>query len=165
MDLIEILFIKSFKKYGLSVQLIRIAIERASKLLSTSHPFAVKIFYTDGKTILARIASDSEMPDLIDLLKKQYQFDSIVLPELYECIDFNSYDVAERFWPEGKNNNIVIDPKINFGKPSIYGPNIPVLTLFQLVKSGQTLKELSEWYDIDEEKIRKAIEYEYKKAA
>jgi len=165
MDVIEILFIKSFQKHGLSLQLIRKAVERASLLLSSSHPFAIKIFYTDGKTILARIAKEAEMPELIDLIKKQYQFDEIVLPELYECIDFNKYDIAERYWPEGKNSKIIIDPKINFGKPSILGPNIPINVLYDFYKKGQTISELSEWYDIEISDVELAIYYENKNVA
>lgn len=165
MDVIEILFIKSFHSYGLSVQLIRKAVDRAALLLSSQHPFAIKKFYTDGKTILARIAKESEMPELIDLIKKQYQFDEIVLPELYECIDFGKYDIAERYWPEGKNKNIVIDPKINFGKPTIYGSNIPIQTLTDLYKSGQTRQDLAEWYDIDIKDVELAIYFENKNVA
>jgi uncharacterized protein (DUF433 family)/DNA-binding transcriptional MerR regulator len=165
MDIIEILFIKAFQKYGLSTQRIRKAVERASVLLSSPHPFAEKVFYTDGKTILARIAEESDMPDLIDLINKQYQFDPIVLPELYKCIDFNDYDIAERYWPEGRNVDIVIDPKINFGKPSIFGPNIPIYTLYDLYKKGQSIEELAGWYDVDEKVVASALKYEDKKVA
>ena len=51
------------------------------------------------KTILARIAKESYSPELIDLLKKQFQLDDIVLPTLYECIDFDHYEIT---WKESK---------------------------------------------------------------
>lgn len=165
MDVIEILFIKAFHGYGLSLQTIREAVERASLLLATNHPFAIKKFYTDGNTILARIAKESDLPQLIDLIKKQYQFDEIVLPELYECIDFDKYDIAERYWPEGKGKNIIIDPKINLGNPSLFGSNVPIKTINDLYNSGQTITELSEWYDIDKKDIEIAINFENKNVA
>ena len=165
MDVIEILFIKSFQTYGLSIHLIREAVERASLLLSSPHPFAMKKFYTDGKTILARIAKESELPELIDLIKKQYQLDPIVLPELYECIDFDKYEIAERYWPEGKDKKIIIDPKINFGELSISGSNVPIKTIAELFKNGQTANELAEWYAIDLKDVELAIHFENKNVA
>jgi uncharacterized protein (DUF433 family)/DNA-binding transcriptional MerR regulator len=165
LDLIEILFIKSFRKHGLSMPLIRKAVNRASKLLSSSHPFAMKKFYTDGKTILARIAKESHMPELIDLITNQYQFDPIVFPELYECIDFNDYEIAERWWPEGKDNYIMVDPNINFGKPSISSANIPTNTIYELYTAGHSIDELADWYDVSFKDIESAIGYENKEAA
>jgi uncharacterized protein (DUF433 family)/DNA-binding transcriptional MerR regulator len=165
MDVIEILFIKSFQKYGLSIQLIRKAVEKASLILSSQHPFAMKKFYTDGKTILARIARESEIPELVDLIRRQYQFDTIVLPGLYECIDFNRYEIAERYWPQGKKSNIFIDPNINFGKPSLLGSDVPVNTILDFFTQGQSKIEIANWYDISIRDVELAISFGKRNAA
>lgn len=160
LDLIEILFIDSFEKHGLSLQSIRKAADCAAKLFNTTHPFAKKVFYTDGKTILAKIAEENKDPDLLDLLKKQYQIESIVSPTLYECLDFNNLDLAEKWWPLGRSSRIVIDPKRNFGKPIIDDKNIRIETILDIYRSNKNIEEISNWYNIDELSIYAAIEFE-----
>lgn len=165
LDLIEILFINSFEKYKISLQSIRKAATYASKILKTKHPFAKKAFYTDGKTILARIADENNDPELLDLLKKQYQIDSIIMPHLYKCIDFNKYELAEKWWPLGKENGIVVDPSRNFGKPIINNYNIRIETIIDLYKAGHSIDEIAEWYEIDKSSINSALHFNSNKCA
>ncbi len=165
LDIIEILFIKAFHQYGISIQTIRVAIESASRLLNSEHPFAMKKIYTDGKTIIAKIAKESDSIELIDLLKKQYQFAEIILPTLYECIDFNNYEIAEKWWPLGKDSGIVIDPSRNFGKPIIDDINVSTEMIMDLYNSGHTKKDISDWYDIDLKYIDMAIDFEMRLVA
>lgn len=160
LDIIEILFIKAFHEYRISIQTIRVAVNRASKLLKSEHPFAMKKFYTDGKTIIARIAKESGSTELIDLLKKQYQFVEIVLPTLYECIDFNHYEIAEKWWPNGKNAGVVVDPSRNFGKPIINDINISTQLIFDLYESGHSIEDIMDWYNIDYKYIKIALNFE-----
>lgn len=160
LDIIEILFIKAFHEYGLSFQTIRMAVNRASKLLESEHPFAMKKFYTDGKTILARIAKESDSPELIDLIKKQFQLDDIVLPTLYECIDFDHYEIAERWWPNGRDAGVVIDPNRNFGKPIINDINVSTQLIVDLHNSGHSVEDIIDWYDIDQKYIEIALKFE-----
>jgi uncharacterized protein (DUF433 family) len=165
LDLVEILFINSFEQHGISLQSIRKAADCAAKILKTSHPFAKRVFYTDGKTILARIAEKNNDPDLIDLLKKQYQIEPIISPLLYESLDFNHLELAEKWWPLGKQNRIVVDPKRNFGKPIIDNLNIRVDTIIDLINRKRSIKEISEWYNIDELSIHAAVNFNKKAIA
>ena len=160
LDIIEILFIKAFHQYGISIQTIRVAIESASKLLNSEHPFAMKKIYTDGKTIIAKIAKESDSIELIDLLKKQYQFADIILPTLYECIDFNHYEIAEKWWPLGRDSGVVIDPARSFGKPIIDDINISTELIMDLYNSDHSKEDISDWYDIDLRYIQMAINFE-----
>jgi uncharacterized protein (DUF433 family) len=157
--LIEILFIYSFEKYGLSLQNIRKAADRATKLLDTAHPFATKSFFTDGKTILIKIAQEDNIPDLLDLLKKQYQMEPIINQFLLESLDFNKYDLAEKWWPLGKESRIVVDPERNFGKPIINDKNIRIDTIYDLYHRNKNITEIAEWYEIDERAINEAIQF------
>ena len=165
LDLVEVLFIKAFQSYGISLQTIRTAVNRASKLLNSEHPFAMKKFYTDGKTILAKIAHDGNSVDLIDLLKKQYQIVDVVLPHLYECIDFNQFDFAERWWPNGKLAGIVVDPNRSFGQPIIHDLNIKTHLIQELYNSGHSIEDIIDWYDIDKKYVKMALDFETRKTA
>lgn len=164
LDLIELLFINAFHSYRVSLQSIRIAVNQASLLLKTDHPFATKKFYTDGKTILAEIIQGNDSA-LVDLIKQQYQISEIVFPLLYNCIDFRNYEVAQRYWPLGKDRGIVIDPSRNFGKPILNDLNVSVHTISDLLQSGHSEGEISEWYEIASQYIELAKEYELRLSA
>jgi uncharacterized protein (DUF433 family) len=159
LDLIEILFIDSFERYGFSLQNIRKAADGAAKLLNTAHPFAKKCFFTDGKTILLKIAEKDNIPELLDLLKKQYQMEPIVSQSLIESLDFDKYDLAEKWWPLGKKSRIVIDPKRNFGKPIINDKNIRIDTIYDLYRRNKNIVEIAEWYELDKKTINEAIQF------
>lgn len=164
LDLIELLFIDAFHNHNISLQSIRIAVTRASSILRTDHPFAMKKFYTDGKTILAEISRVNDS-DLVDLIKQQYQISEIVLPSLYNCIDFSNYEVAQRYWPLGKNRGVVIDPSRNFGKPIINDINVSIKTIADLLSTGHSDDEISDWYEIEPKYIELAKEYELRLTA
>ncbi len=165
LDLIELLFIASFEKYGLSLQSIRKSAECASKLFNTTHPFAKKSFYTDGKSILAKIVEHDENPELLDLLKHQYQLEPIVSPFLYESLDFDNFDMAEKWWPLGKEHRIVVDPKRSFGKLIIDNLNIRVDTIIDIYERNKNIEEIMDWYEIDEDTIMSALEFQNRKIA
>jgi uncharacterized protein (DUF433 family) len=160
LDLTELLFINTFIKYGISLQKIRKAAITASNLLNTSHPFAIKKMFTDGKSIFAEIAQKEKDASLLDLIKKQYQFEKIIEPLLYKCIDFDKHDYAEKWWPLGKKENIVLDPSRNMGQPILNKYNVRTELIYELYKSKHSINEISEWYELDKNSIIKAIDFE-----
>ena len=165
LDLAELLFIKTFIQHGISIQKIRKAAITASDLLNTSHPFAIKKMFTDGKSVFAKIAKKEDDLSLLDLINKQFQFDEIVEPILYECIDFNKYDYAERWWPLGKKKEIVLDSSRNMGQPILNKYNIRTELIYELYRTNHRISEISEWYELDEKAIEVAISFERDLAA
>ena len=160
LDLAELLFIKTFVQYGISLQKIRKAAITASNLLNASHPFAIRKMFTDGKSIFAKIAQTENDTSLLDLLNKQFQLDEIVEPLLYECIDFNKYDYAEKWWPLGKRKDIVLDPTRNMGQPILNKYNVRTELIYELYKTNHSISEISEWYELDKKAIDTAINFE-----
>jgi uncharacterized protein (DUF433 family) len=160
LDLTELLFINTFIEYGINIQKIRKAAITASGLLNTSHPFAIRKMFTDGKSIFAEIAQKEKDTSLLDLIKKQYQFEKIIEPLLYKCIDFDKHDYAERWWPLGKKENIVLDPSRNMGQPILNDYNIRTELIYELYKTKHSISEISDWYELDKGAIEAAISFE-----
>jgi len=160
LDLTELLFINAFIEDGISLQKIRKAAVTASNLLKTSHPFAIKKMFTDGKSIFAEIAQKEKDTSLLDLIKKQYQFQKIIEPLLYKRIDFDKNDYAEKWWPLGKKENIVLDPSRNMGQPILNKYNVRTELIYELYKSKHSINEISEWYELDKDSINAAINFE-----
>lgn len=165
LDLMELRLINAFIKYGLSIQKIRKAAITASRLLNTDHPFAIQKMFTDGKSIFAKIAQEENDTSLLDLIDKQYQFEEIIESVLYERIDFNAEDLAERWWPLGRDKDIVLDPSRNMGQPILDKYNIRTGLIYDLYKTKHSINEISDWYELDRNSIESAINFESEFAA
>jgi uncharacterized protein (DUF433 family) len=57
------------------------------------------------------------------------------------------------------NQRIVIDPKIQHGKPVIRGTRVPVARIVGGLAGGMSFKEVQEAYGVTEEDIRAALEF------
>jgi len=159
-DLMEVRFLNAFRKHGVSSRAIRIASRRACEILQTTHPFSTKKFKTDGKTILTQFVDETGDDVLLDLVKNQFVFSRIVSRYLYGGIEYNDYDELLRWYPLGKNRNIVIDPARNFGAPIIAQYGIPTKILMQAYTGSKSYKAVAKWYRIDEFSVRDAVRYE-----
>ena len=97
-DLIAVRFLDVFLQHGVSWKSVRIAALRARDILQRAHPFSTRVFKTDGRDILAEIARPGSVPDLLNLVKNQWEFDKLVGPMLYAGLEFNQFDEPERWW-------------------------------------------------------------------
>lgn len=159
LDLAELLFINHFVKLGFSIQKIRKAAVAASKFLDTDHPFALQKVYTDGKSIFAKLAEKENDSSLLDLIKDQFQFEKIVEPTL-TCLEFGMAGKVEKWWPLGKGKNIALDPARNLGQPILDKYNIRTDLIFDLYKAGRSIDDISNWYELDKDSIKIAIDFE-----
>ncbi|MEA1927976.1 MAG: DUF433 domain-containing protein [Candidatus Auribacterota bacterium] len=57
------------------------------------------------------------------------------------------------------NNRIIIDPKIQHGKPVIQGTRVPVVRVIGGMAGGMTPGEIMREYEIEEEDIHAALCY------
>ena len=156
--MLELRFVDAFRQHGVSWRAIRTASRRTAELLGCDHPFSMRKFLTDGKTIVARIAHEEDEPELIDLVTTQYAFDRIISPLLYEGLDFSRGDTATRWWPQAKKRSIVIDPQRNFGKPILDKYNIPTATIAATYRGNKSYKKVAQWFEIDPASVKDAVD-------
>jgi uncharacterized protein (DUF433 family) len=132
-----------------------------SKELKTKYPFASYRLLVNKKHILYGID-----PDTWVHANKSNQ---IVLHKMIEAffnkIDFSEGDLALRFWPLGKDRDIVVDPHHQFGQPVIQGTNINAATIHSMYESGESLQTIGILYDLTERQVTDAIAFCKRKAA
>lgn len=158
--LIEFYTFSQLRIHGVSVKNILNAHKIISEQLNTLYPFATSTILTDGKKVF--FSTDNEESIIHADISLQFTITSII--KLFcDKIDFHN-DLAYRFWPKGKSKSVVIDPEHQFGQPIIADTNVLAETLFLLNKGGESIKFLSNLYDLPKKKIVDAIEF-YKKAA
>lgn len=159
-DLIEVRFLDRFLERGVSWRAVRIAAQRARELLQRPRPFSTRIFKTDGRDILAEIVRPGGVPELLNLVKNQWELERVVTPMLYAGLEFNEFDEAARWWPMTEKKAVVIDPGRAFGTPIVSPGAVPTEILARAVTAEGSQRMVAAIYDIPLRSVRHAVEFE-----
>lgn len=163
LSLIEFYTFFKLREKGVSAAQIRSLHEELSHKLGTIYPFAIgKDFFVENRNRKKLVFVD--FADALWKNDKKEQLHFRFLEAFLEKVEFNEDNLATRFFPLGKEKNVVVDPKHQFGQPTISGTNIKTQTIFNLHKGGETNENISTLYDIPVEKVRDAIAF-HKSAA
>jgi uncharacterized protein (DUF433 family) len=158
--LIEFYVFYQLRKQGLSAQNIAKSHEIIAEELNVQFPFASSTILTDGKKILYKIEDD-----LIVNADKSRQLNfSAIIKDFCHQMDFGKDSLAIRYWPLGKEKNIVVDPHHQLGQPIIRNTNILAETLYRMYTAGEKINFISSLYDVSESDVKDSIEF-FKKAA
>ncbi|MFZ5788961.1 MAG: DUF433 domain-containing protein [Acidobacteriota bacterium] len=167
LDLMELGFVREFRRVGLSLQAIRKAHDIARVILGdVHHPLCLKRLETDGTTIFARLRDEDagiEEDLLIDLLTRQHVFLEVIEPLLLK-LDYEA-DTVARWWPDGKDSPVVLDPKRAFGKPIVAGSGVPTSVLYAAQLAGEDEARIADWYQVGREEVAAALAFESRLAA
>ncbi len=156
-DLLELRFVDAFIRAGVSWRTMRRAHTKAQAELQTTHPFCSNRIATDGKNILMRQAEEDSDQALLNLVTEQHEFSRIVQNFLKE-LEFSGDDII--WWPLGKQRQIVVDPRRNFGQPTVARSGVPADTLARSVKANSSQEIVARWYEVQPDEIRDAVAFE-----
>lgn len=164
-DLLEVRFVQAFRKYGVSLQTIRVASEHARELFNHPYPFTCKRFQTDGRSIFATALKESGETELLDLAKKQFAFTKIIEPSLYRGIEFGSDELASHWYPLSNSKAVVLDPTIAFGKPVVTNGSVRTSILYDAFEAEENKQYVARLYDVPVSAVSAAIRFEERLAA
>ena len=156
-DILELRFVDAFIRAGVSWLTMRKAHSKAQSKLKTTHPFCSNHIFTDGRSILLRQGEEDCDQALIDLATDQAEFLRIV-ESFQKELEFSGSDVI--WWPLGKQRQIVVDPRRNFGQPTVARSGVPSGILARSVKANASVELVAKWYEVQPDEIRDAVEYE-----
>jgi uncharacterized protein (DUF433 family) len=163
LDLIELKVIAAYRKLNIPMHYIREVSQWACREFGVTHPFAVRRFHTDGSKLFvehAPVISAGVIPQRVfrQAMEKQYLLDKIVEP-FFKTLEYEG-DLTRRYWPLGRNRRVVMDPRRGFGKPIDEPTGIPTYVLFAMVRGGEPIERVAWWYEVDEEAVEQAVEFE-----
>ena len=165
-DLLEIRFVHAFRQYGVSLQAIRAASREAREIFSQAYPFTCRRFQTDGRSIFATVLDETGDETILDLARRQLVFKQVIAPSLYEGIDYADEGKAQRWYPIKRSKAVVLDPQINFGKPTINSAGIDTASIYQAyLAEGESVRRVASLYEIKVAEVQAAISYEHGLAA
>lgn len=162
-DFVEALAIRSLRAdHQVSFQKIREAVVTAEKTFGIQHPFAHRKHRTvvAGKDIHIFLEDDPKNPvGLTGRDKLQKSFAACIEPYMAD-LDFDATGMARRYKAfKSDGIEIVMDPKIRFGQPTISGYGVTAETLYRAVLAEGGIEEAAEAYEIPAEAVRIAYRY------
>lgn len=161
LDLLEIRFVSAFQSYGVSLQSIRSASAFAREMFSSSHPFTLKQFQTDGRTIFAELIEQGaaeEDASMVDLVKRQLTFKQVIKPSLRGIVYAETGEAQA--WHPDNHRSVILDPQRSFGKPIDVHSGVPTEIIYSAHLAGENRKIISRLYQIDLKAVNAAIEFE-----
>ena len=158
--LIEFYTFYQLRLHGVSSNKINKAHEVLSDLYKTKYPFAKSNILTDTKNVFF----NHENGELIEADKGLQITIKQVLEPFCKSIDFDKNALATKFYPLGRNHDIVIDPQRQFGQPVIGDTNILTETVYDLHRAGESSKVIANIFELTSKQVKDAIDFHLKAA-
>jgi uncharacterized protein (DUF433 family) len=160
LDLIESAFIRHFRETGFSPQTIRKVALKLRERHGSDHPFAMdKRFRANGKHIFEEVVTDEGEKRLVNLMNDNFEIVSAVEPSLFEQV-FYVEDIARSWRPLRNHPNVIMDPKISFGRPVVRNVWVPTETLFAAYQAEGGFDAAAEEFGIKPSDIESAVSFE-----
>ena len=160
LQLVEIAFVATFRRLGVSLPRIEKARDYLAQLFHDEYPFAQRRLLTEGKHVLLDLQEVDGGDDLARLIVAdaagQLAWRDLV-GERFAEFDYEQ-DLALRWHVAGRNSPVLIDPRISFGAPIVRG--IPTWTIRGRWKAGETLDEIADDFDLNQEDVAAALRFE-----
>jgi uncharacterized protein (DUF433 family) len=160
--LIEFYVFYQLRTKGVSVQRIVDMHRFLEAELQTPHPFATVDVLADkqGNVLFTGRAGELVRADKsLQIVIKE------VLMPFYKKIEFGANNIAERFYPLGRESSVVVDPRRKFGQPVIGDTNITTDTVSDMYQAGESQEFIARIYDLTAGQVADAIAYTYRNAA
>jgi uncharacterized protein (DUF433 family) len=160
LDLVDLLFVKRFLDFGFSLQRIRRALNEADKVIG-GHHFAQQCYFTDGTDIYLKV-KEGEIENLLQLLSGGQWVIADVILQFAKQLDFDdTTGFADKWYPNGKQGRIVLDPKIAFGAPTIVDRGVRTANVYDLFVAEESRTErVANWMKLESEEVTAAVEFE-----
>ncbi len=161
LQLIELAVVAAVREAGVTLPVIRETREYMSRVLKSEFPFAEYKFKTDGKALWVDFIDAGGAQRDGTILKASGR-GQLAWAEIIGKLREFEYDeeagLAVRWHLAGDQSSVVIDPRLQFGKPSVRG--VPTWILAERAKSGDSIEYLARDYAIPESAVADALAFE-----
>ena len=164
LDLMELRFVAFFRAQKVGMPTLRKAAERARTEWKVSHPLALSSarYVTDRKRIFAKSAEETGDDRAWDMATGQHEMWITIERTIEKGVVFDPKTHLAKLWKPrpGEFPDVVINPRIAFGRPVIAGTAVPTRVLYQMWQSEGHRTRVANWYNVPEAAVEVAIAYE-----
>lgn len=161
LQLIEVAVVSSFRKAGLSLKKIKAAREYLAKQLEAEFPFAAYKFKTDGKELwmdYAQFEAKAGDKTLLAATKGGQLAWTDIIGRLHEFDYENDRGLAIRWHVAGRDENVIIDPQVQFGAPSVEG--VATWAFKGRWDAGEELDDIADDFGVSNIDVLAALRFE-----
>lgn len=164
LQLVEIVIASDFRKVGhVKLEVVRLAYENAKKETSIEYPFAHLELESLGGHIIRWIRGRNQvMAQAVDS-PDQWSLPGLVAERMGD-LEYER-ELAARWYPEGKDVPVVIDPLYSGGLPTVTGRGVTIGTIYRRWKAGQLIEFIAEDLQIESTSVERVLQYGEKIAA
>jgi uncharacterized protein (DUF433 family) len=154
------------RRHGVTLPKVRNALDYVRRQFRVEHPLINQALQTDGldlfierygELINASREGQRAMKEIIGVYLKRIEWDAKGLPiRLYPFTRDTQAVVA----PASDPRVVVMNPTISFGRPVIAGTGIPVSSIYERYKAGDSVAELARDFSLEISAIEEAIRCE-----
>jgi uncharacterized protein (DUF433 family) len=154
------------RHHGVKLPKVRTALDYLRNRFDLERPLIDEAFQTDGldlfvehygQLITASREGQQAMREIIGVYLKRIERDAKGLPiKLFPFTRVTESDAA----PKSDPRVVVMNPAISFGRPVIAGTGIPVSSIYERYKAGDSVAELAQDFRLDTSAIEEAIRCE-----
>ncbi|MDE2993164.1 MAG: DUF433 domain-containing protein [Chloroflexota bacterium] len=160
-DLVEIAAIGRLKEAEFSLRMIREIVRNCQEILGVPRPLTTLRFKTGGGEIFV---------DRGDVLlevgrKKRMQAWKEVLEPFLQELDYDTHQLAVRWWPLGRSTPVVIDPEYGFGFPVVAKSGVRTEIILERFRAGDLNEQISADFNIEPVDVERALQFELQRAA
>ncbi len=160
LELIEVAFVATFRRAGVTLRRIRRAQEYAAQVLNEEYPFAQFTWKTEGQHLLVELREledDAELNSLVVGDEHGQVTWPDLIPERFLEFDYEE-EFAIRWHVGGRDSGVTIDPRVRFGAPTVNG--IPTWVLKGRWEAGEGIDEIQEDFGLSREVISHGLTFE-----
>lgn len=150
------------------VRRMRRVVELLREKSHRSYPLAYGQPYLrpEGRLMLWQAQKEAGLPDdefAVELESGQFVLSPWVVnfvndTDLRETSDANQS--VQWIRPDADFPNVHVDPRLRGGEPVIDERNVRVATLAGLVRAGERISDVADWYELPEGHVRQAVNYD-----
>jgi uncharacterized protein (DUF433 family) len=156
LQLVELAFVASCRRNGLSLVRVRAARNYLAETLGTDHPFATNALVLDGPHILTEF-EDADAFIYADRGGQLAWRDFIA--ERLSQFEYHA-GLALRWHPLTTSNPIVVDPRFNFGQPFLRSSGVATKVVAGAAGAGESALAIAADLGVSPDEVEAAIRFE-----
>jgi uncharacterized protein (DUF433 family) len=145
------------KTHKVKVSAVRSAMQEllATGMATGNHPLLSREFHTDGKDIFVKLIENT-----VNLSRRGQYALKPIMDEYLLRIERDDAFKPKKLYPAKQQNKIVaMIPTVSSGRPVIDGTGIPVASIWNRYRAGDSVEFIADDYDIAETQVEGAISY------
>jgi len=160
MQLIEVAVVAAFRRSGIKLRDIKAARDWLATTFKSEYPFVQFDFKRRGRELLVDYAKASRKRGKGQLISPSKGGQLVWEPMVGDLLSDFEYDnnIALRWHVIGREEPIIIDPRVSFGAPNIRG--VPTWILKGRWEAGESVSEIADDFDLKPALVADALKFE-----